>query len=186
MEIRKMATSKTKMKSQVCQTAFCRTKAKSSRKLSKRFRCQFCKIMQLALVQEPLQASLDTTQAILRFARRAQFLDVDEITPGGQGVGEFSGSVDGIAVFGQVSSATNATNGFLPIGDPTDWGSTIIDDTSPQFSFQSSYAPTNNMGDKVGYNISNGSFMFFELQFDSYLTDLSLPSGVFDAERNRF
>ncbi len=130
------------------------------------------------------------------------FLDVEQVTPGGSGFGAFSGTLNGVAVAGQMSgpgihTTVNDVNSGLPVS------STTLDGNSPQFSYSSVFAASQNQADRVGYgndldtiyaasrltisfgqtmsnlvfNIANLDGSIFDFTATSGLTGISLLSG---------
>jgi hypothetical protein len=89
-------------------------------------------------------------------AANADFLDLTSITPGT--AGSFSGTIDGIAVTGSITTPAtsggfvyDAVSGFSP------WESTTIDNSSPQFSYCDVYSPCKAAADRVGYTSFSGT-----------------------------
>jgi hypothetical protein len=128
------------------------------------------------------------------------FLDVQQVTPGGSGFGAFIGTLNGVAVSGQMSGPGNHT--VLFDVNSAVYGSTI-DGSSPQFSDGSVFAASQNQADRVGYgndldtvyaasrltinfgqtmsnlvfNIANLDGSIFDFTTTSGLTGISLLSG---------
>jgi hypothetical protein len=76
------------------------------------------------------------------------FLDVEQITPGNADNGAFNGTLNGVAVSGQLSGPGSHTVIFGV--DPVVYGSTI-DGSSQQFSSSTVFSPSQNLADRVGF-----------------------------------
>ena len=76
------------------------------------------------------------------------FLDVAQVTPGNANNGAFTGTLNGVAVAGQLSGPGTHTVVFGV--DPVVYGSTI-DGSSPQFSSGTIFSPNTPETDRVGY-----------------------------------
>lgn len=76
------------------------------------------------------------------------FLDVDQITPGNAGTGEFSGKLNGVGVSGVMSGP--GSHAVLFGVSSVAYGSTI-DGSSPQFSSGTIFSPNTAKTDRVGY-----------------------------------
>lgn len=124
----------------------------------------------------------------------AQFLDVVDFTPGGVNDGQFAGVMDESMVEGAVIES-DSDQAFLNIGTIQEFGATNIDGTSPQFSFDSSYCPTQLLGDRIGYCICSTEETLVQLTFSPPVLNVSFhvanldgavldfsPSGLFESE----
>ena len=74
-------------------------------------------------------------------------LDLFSITPGGSGVGSFTGALDGVSVTGSISGS----GGYQFNGVSGSFSGSTIDNTSPQFTDPSIYTFGDPIGDRVGY-----------------------------------
>jgi hypothetical protein len=83
-------------------------------------------------------------------AAYADFFQLNSLTNGSAGT--FSGTLTGVSVTGSVSRSDNST---LILNSPTDptnaWELSVLNGTSPQFSYNSIDAHTTGMTDTVGY-----------------------------------
>lgn len=98
----------------------------------------------------------------------ALFLDLTSVTPGGPGLGAFSGTLGGIAVTGSVAgspSVFSISATGLGISDST------TDGSSPQYSYSTVYSPTIALTDRIGYSYLGGATNFVTLTFSSAVTD---------------
>lgn len=78
------------------------------------------------------------------------FLDVEQVTPGGSGLGAFSGTLNGVAVSGEMSGpGVHTTISGINSGVPV--SNTTLDGSSPQFSYSSVFAASQNQTDRVGF-----------------------------------
>lgn len=97
------------------------------------------------------------------------FLDLTAVTPGGPGVGTFSGTLGGVTVSGSISSGGPAAFFFnspgFGIGDST------IDGSSPQFSYSSVFGPTIPATDRVGFTYTATAGNLVTLTFSSPVTN---------------
>lgn len=104
-----------------------------------------------------------------------QFLDVDEFTPGG--AGQFTGQLDKSNVQGFVVAAS--AGGLSSVGSIQSFLATNIDGDSPQFSFGSSFAPTQELGDRIGYG-TVGETLLIQIDFDPPVTGLTFHAANLD------
>ena len=100
----------------------------------------------------------------------ADFLDITTLTPGGAGIGSFTGSLGGVGVTGALTTGPGTT--FNAVG-PGIGGSTIAG-SSPQWSYGAIYTPTTPLGDRVGFSqvSPGGGTAFVTVSFASPMTDL--------------
>ncbi len=84
------------------------------------------------------------------------FLDLNTFTPGGPGTGTFAGTLGGVNVTGSLLAGGSSNFQILGI-NPTDWGGTTIDNTTPQYSYSNIYTPSQNLGDRLGYEFVGAS-----------------------------
>jgi hypothetical protein len=103
-------------------------------------------------------------------ARADVFLDVTSLTPGGPGVGTFSGTLGGVTVSGTISAGGGPAAFFFNapgsgIGDST------LDASSPQFSYAGVFSPTVTITDRVGFTYTATTSNLVSLAFSSPITD---------------
>jgi hypothetical protein len=83
-------------------------------------------------------------------AAHADFFQINTLTNGPTGT--FTGTLSGVSVTGSVSKSDNSTLRLNAPTDPTNsWELSVINGTSPQFSYNSVYAYTTPLTDTVGY-----------------------------------
>jgi hypothetical protein len=83
--------------------------------------------------------------------RAGVFLDLASLNSGTNGT--FTGTLDGVAVSGSIST-TDPHFEFSAIG--TDYFHSTTDNSSPQYSYASVYTPTIVATDRVGYALFGG------------------------------
>src|SRR5260370_26709604 len=94
-------------------------------------------------------------------AAHADFFQINTLTNGPTGT--FTGTLSGVSVTGSVSKRDNSTLRLNAPTDPTNsWELSVINGTSPQFSYNSVYAyptpPTDTVGQtKIQSPIKNGT-----------------------------
>lgn len=76
------------------------------------------------------------------------FLDVEQVTPGNANNGAFTGTLNGVAVSGQLSGPGSHAVIFN-VGSAA-YASTT-DGSSPQFSYGSVFSPSQSQADRIGY-----------------------------------
>lgn len=96
------------------------------------------------------------------------FLDLTSLTPGGPGVGAFTGTLGGITVSGSIAAGPptfffNATGPGL--------SNSTIDGTSPQFSHASVFSPTNPFSDRIGFTYTAAATILVSMSFSSPVTN---------------
>ncbi len=96
------------------------------------------------------------------------FLDLTSVTPGGPGLGAFSGTLGGIAVTATVAGSPSVFS-INPLASGIS-GSTIAG-TSPQYSYSSVYGPTIGTTDQVGYSYLGGATNSVVMTFAAPITD---------------
>lgn len=84
---------------------------------------------------------------------KADFLDITSLTPGTSG--SFTGTIEGVAVMGSITTTTPGFQFDAP--GPTYFDSTI-DNSSPQFSYGSIFTPSTALTDRIGYTSFDGTF----------------------------
>jgi hypothetical protein len=104
------------------------------------------------------------------------FLDVTAVTPGGPGIGTFSGTLGSIAVAGSISGppAFFFTTTGSGIGDST------IDGSSPQFSYSTVFSPTVSLTDRIGFTYLATAGNLVSLTFSAPITDPVFHIANFD------
>ena len=100
----------------------------------------------------------------------ATFLDITTLTPGGAGIGSFTGSLGGVGVTGALTVAPGTT--FNAVGPGI--GASTIAGSSPQWSYGAIYTPTTPLGDRVGFSqvSPGGGTAHVTVSFASPMTDL--------------
>jgi hypothetical protein len=83
----------------------------------------------------------------------AGFLDLSSVTPGSNG--SFSGMLDGVTVLGSVTT-TNPHFVFGAAGSL--FQNSVIDNSSPQYSYGTVYSPAIALTDQVGYTTFSPTF----------------------------
>ena len=101
--------------------------------------------------------------------RADTFLDLTSVTPGGPGVGAFSGTLGGITVTGSIAAGSPA--GFFFNATGPGIGDSTIDGSSPQFSYSTVFSPTVLLTDRVGFTDAAPVTMFVTMTFSSPVTD---------------
>jgi hypothetical protein len=103
---------------------------------------------------------------------RADYLDLIRVTPGGPGVGGFTGAISGASVTGTIVSgpAGFRFNGSEPV---TEWEFSTFVNTSPQYSYPAIYSPTIPLTDQLGYTLFSGTGGTWRIQllFDTPIID---------------
>jgi hypothetical protein len=85
----------------------------------------------------------------------ADLLNLSAVTPGSSG--QFTGTLDGIAVNGSISTP-NSNFTFSPaVPSNPEFPDSTIDGTSPQYSYSNIYTVSAPLADQVGYVMSSGS-----------------------------
>ena len=82
------------------------------------------------------------------------FLDLTTVTPGGPGLGSFSGTLGGIAVTGSIAGAPSVFS-----INPTGAGisNSTTDGSSLQYGYSTVYSPTIASTDRIGYSYLGGA-----------------------------
>jgi hypothetical protein len=103
---------------------------------------------------------------------RADFLDLTGVTPGGPGIGGFTGTISGASVTGTILSGPA---GFRFNGPEhlTEWEFSTVENTSPQYSYPAVYSPTSPLTDQLGYTLLSGAVGTWRIQllFDREIID---------------
>lgn len=89
-----------------------------------------------------------------RLAQAQVFMDVTSVTPGGPGVGSFTGSLGGATVAGSITATGPPLSFFLNAATPGPGGAigdSTTNNLSPQFSYASVYSPTSSAADRIGW-----------------------------------
>jgi hypothetical protein len=88
----------------------------------------------------------------------ADLLTLSSVTPGSSG--SFTGTLDGIAVNGSISTPAPSSNfTFSPaVTGPPDTPDSTINETSPQYRYSNIYAVSAPLADQVGYVTLTGTF----------------------------
>ncbi len=101
------------------------------------------------------------------------FLDLASVTPGGVGVGAFSGSLGGIAVAGIIVPGSPPSFSFNPTGFGID--SSTIDGSSPQYSYATVFGPITGTlptgTDRIGWTSAGLATNVVTLTFSSPVTN---------------
>lgn len=95
------------------------------------------------------------------------FLDLTSVTPGGSGVGMFTGSLGGVAVSGSISGAPVFTFNSIGAG----LGNSTIDGSSPQFNFASVFSPVTPTCDRVGFTYTALAGCLVTISLSAPITD---------------
>lgn len=101
---------------------------------------------------------------------RAEFMDLTTITSGGPTVGGFTGTLLGAAVTGSLTVPAGGTTGINVVAPGI--GFSTIDNTSPQWSHPTAYAPTAAIADRVGFSAVPGSSARVVVSFSAPMTNL--------------
>jgi hypothetical protein len=111
-------------------------------------------------------------------ANAGQFLDLTSVTPGTSGI--FAGTLGGVSVTGAITKPT-ANFEIEVIG--TMYSESVINNTSPQYSYKSIYTPSTPLTDQVGYaslaNTLNNATI--TIHFGSAITDPVFQVANLDA-----
>jgi hypothetical protein len=78
----------------------------------------------------------------------AEFVELGSVSPGGPGTGQATGTLTGHSYSATLLGAASSPYAIGVIG--TSFGHTVIDNTSPQYSYSSIYAPSLPLGDRLG------------------------------------
>ena len=96
------------------------------------------------------------------------FLDLTSVTPGGPGVGAFSGTLGGVLVTGTITGAVPAFFVNM-VGKGLD--KSTLDGSSPQFSYAAVFSPTVPATDRVGFTYLGTASNLVTMTFSSPVTD---------------
>lgn len=122
---------------------------------------------------------------------RASFLDIDSLVGGT--AGSFSGTLNGVSVRGLLEVTTDS-GGFpyyewnAPGAPRNDYEVSVIDGTSPQYSYGGIYTPSGSRVDQVGYTQAGGSTgtARVTITFASAVSNLVFHVANLDASRYDF
>jgi PEP-CTERM motif len=112
-------------------------------------------------------------------SRADTFLDLTSVTPGGPGVGAFSGTLGGITATGSIAAGPPSAFSFNATGAGI--GNSTIDGSSPQFSYSSVFSPTAPLTDRVGFTYLATATNLVTMTFSSPVTDPVFHFANFDA-----
>ena len=79
----------------------------------------------------------------------AEFVDWTSVTPGGPGIGQILGTLDGTAVSAEISSGGDSSFNIGIVGAQFD--NTVVDGTSPQYADSAIFTPSQALGDRIGF-----------------------------------
>ena len=118
---------------------------------------------------KPLIISCTLLVSLLGSTGRADsFLDLTSLTPGGPGLGAFSGTLGGVSVTGSVAGspsvlALNVTGAGI--------SNSTTDGTSPQFSYSTVFSPTSATTDRIGFSYIGGATNSISISFGAPITN---------------
>lgn len=103
-------------------------------------------------------------------ASAATFLDLDSVTPGTPANGSFTGTLGGVDVTGSLLSGGSSAYSIRAIG--ATFADSVIDNSSPQYSYPNIYTPFEPLTDQVGYakSATTGTAIL-EIQFSEAITN---------------
>ncbi len=96
------------------------------------------------------------------------FLDLTSVTPGGPGLGAFSGTLGGIAVTGSIAGSPSV---FSINATGTGISNSTTDGSSAQYNYSTVYSPTIGTTDRIGYSYLGGATNTVILTFASAVTN---------------
>ncbi|MGO9470848.1 MAG: PEP-CTERM sorting domain-containing protein [Isosphaeraceae bacterium] len=116
-------------------------------------------------------------------ARAGSFLELTAVTPGTSGT--FTGTLNGVAVTGAIT-ANDGSYEFTLTGLAS-WDNSVLNNTSPQYSYSNIYTPSIPLTDQVGYDkFASSGTATVTITFGSPVTDPVFHVANLDASADTF